>query len=83
MYYSFFTAYIIVGMALSVPVLYWAVKNGQFRDQQRARYLPLEEKPEGRASRAAKAPRYELYALGILASAGLLTSGVVLLFTLV
>jgi len=82
MYYAFFTAYIIVGIALSAPVLYWAVKNGQFRDQQRARYLPLEERPEGSSTRAEKAPRLELYALGFLASAGLLTSGIVLVLAL-
>ena len=82
MYYPFFTAYIVVGLALSLWVVYWAIKNGQFGEQQRARFLPLEEEPEEYGKRSSETSPYEIYALGILASAGLLTSAAVLIVAL-
>ena len=81
MYYPFFTVYIVVGLALSLVVVSWAIRNGQFRDQQRARFLPLEEEPEG-DGRKTRTASYEIYALGILATAGLLTSAAVLIVAL-
>ena len=46
MYYPYFITYIVVGFAVTLAVFFWALKNGQFRDQQRARFLPLEDEPE-------------------------------------
>jgi cbb3-type cytochrome oxidase maturation protein len=43
MYYPFFLAYMITGLFIGGVVFYWAVKNGQFSDQQRARFLALED----------------------------------------
>jgi cbb3-type cytochrome oxidase maturation protein len=40
-YYIFFLLYLFAGIGLCVAVFYWAVASGQFRDQERARYLPL------------------------------------------
>jgi cbb3-type cytochrome oxidase maturation protein len=31
----------ITGFIISLCLFFWALKNGQFRDQQRARFLPL------------------------------------------
>jgi hypothetical protein len=51
----------------------WALKNGQFRDQQRARYLPVDEEepqPVGPVSRGAHIQSYiliGLMAFGLLA----------------
>ena len=42
MYFPYFVAYIAIGLAISLLVFFWAVKNGQFKDQQRARFLPLQ-----------------------------------------
>ena len=81
MVYPFFTIYILVGLAISLLVGGWAVKNGQFKEQQRARFLPLEDEPETGGEATGASP-YEIYALWILAVVGLLISGAVLIFSL-
>lgn len=43
MYYPFFIAYILTGLFIGVTVFVWALKTGQFSDQQRARFLALED----------------------------------------
>ena len=40
-YVLFFMLYLLAGICVCALVFCWAVKNGQFMDQQRARYLPL------------------------------------------
>ena len=70
-------------LALAVWALVWAIRSGQFRDQQRARFLPLEVEPEGETPPPTGASTYEIYALGFIAAAGLLTSGALLVFSLV
>ena len=83
MYFPYFITYIVVGFAISLLVFFWALHNGQFRDQQRARFLPLEKGGDRRpATQATRAGRYEVYILFLLAAAGLAASGAVLLFAL-
>jgi len=82
MYYPFFIVYMLIGFILSVVVFLWALNAGQFRDQKRARFLPLErdsktEKVEGSGIR-----RIEVYALMFLACTGLAASAAVLIFAL-
>jgi cbb3-type cytochrome oxidase maturation protein len=77
MYYPYFVAYMVVGFAISLLVFYWALENGQFNDQQRARFLPLEDSVIQSAS--AKLPmlkRIETYALFFLAGCGLLATAI-------
>ena len=83
MYFPYFITYIVVGFAITLVVFYWAYHNGQFREQQRARFLPLEEEPELRAAGISKISRYEVYALMFLACAGLAASAAVLIFALI
>ena len=83
MYFPYFITYIVLGFAVTIVVFYWAYHNGQFREQQRARFLPLEEKPELRAAGASRVSRYEVYALLFLACAGLAVSAAVLIFALI
>jgi len=82
MYYPYFVAYIVVGVVIGLLVFFWALKNGQFNDQQRARFLPLEEEPEQRSDETSKVNRLEFFALGFLACAGLAASATVLIFAL-
>ena len=82
MYFPYFLAYILIGLTLGVLVFVWAMKNGQFRDQQRARFLPLEEEPGPSNSRPSKARRWEIYGLIFLAVAGLAASAAVLVVSL-
>ena len=82
MYYPYFITYIIVGFIMSVLAFFWALKTGQFKDQQRARFLPLNEDPEPDTKEVSRFNRYEAYALLFLASCGLLATGAVLIFSL-
>jgi cbb3-type cytochrome oxidase maturation protein len=82
MYYPYFIAYIGIGMALSLVVFFWAVRSGQFTDQQRARYLPLRDGQDAVPAKRSRLSRWETYGLFILAVGGLACSATVLLFAL-
>ena len=55
MYYPYFIAYMAAGFIISLVVFFWALNSGQFKDQQRARFLPLQN---DRQSLPAKIPRF-------------------------
>jgi len=77
MYYPYFVAYMMAGFVLSLLVFFWALNSGQFSDQQRARFLPLEDGVIRSAS--AKLPivkRIETYTLFFLAGCGLLATAI-------
>jgi len=40
-FYLFFLIYLGAGILICGALFYWAVSNGQFKDQDRARYFPL------------------------------------------
>jgi cbb3-type cytochrome oxidase maturation protein len=80
MYYPYFMAYMLVGFAISLLVFFWALGSGQFKDQERARFLPLEHGEEPRASKISRTGRYEAYGLVLLVVLGLLATGAVLVF---
>ena len=82
MYFPYFITYMAVGFVISLAVFFWALKNGQFRDQKRARFLPLEDELEPSVAKVSTIKRYEVYALLFLALAGLAASGAVLVFSL-
>jgi len=83
MYFPYFIAYIAIGLILSVAVFVWAVKNGQFRDQQRARFLPLEGGPKAVSLKASRIGRLEIYGLFLLALAGLSASVAIVVFAII
>lgn len=82
MYYPYFLTYMISGFVISLVVLLWALKNGQFKDQQRARFLPLEEGLQSEPAKVSKIGRIEAYALIVLACLGLFASAATLVFSL-
>ena len=82
MYFPYFITYIVIGFAISLLVFFWALQTGQFRDQQRARFLPLENDAAPDAVRTSKFGRYEVYALFFMAAAGIAASAAVLIFAL-
>jgi cbb3-type cytochrome oxidase maturation protein len=82
MYFPYFVTYMGLGLLVSVLVFVWALKNGQFTDQQRARFLPLEADDYARAGRKSRMSRYEMYLLGFLACIGVSASAAVLIFAL-
>jgi len=82
MYYPYFIAYMVIGFGISLVVFFWALSRGQFRDQERARFLPLEQGEGSRTLKISKTGRYEAYGLGLLVALGLLATGAVLLFAI-
>ena len=82
MYFPYFITYMAVGFVISLVVFFWALKNGQFKDQKRARFLPLEDERKSTVEKVSNIKRYEIYALMFLALAGLAASAAVLVFSL-
>ena len=82
MYFPYFITYMAIGFVISLVVFFWALKNGQFKEQQRARFLPLEDERKVSVEKVSNIKRYEIYALMFLALAGLAASAAVLVFSL-
>ena len=83
MYYPYFIVYMVIGFGISLAVFFWALSRGQFRDQERARFLPLEAEQTSRLLKVSRFNRFEAYALGAIVLLGLAASGAVLLFSLI
>lgn len=82
MYFPYFVAYITIGLAVSLLMFFWGLKNGQFQDQQRARFLPLRGDEDAPPVRTTRMHRFEAYGLFFLALAGLSASAAMLLYAL-
>jgi cbb3-type cytochrome oxidase maturation protein len=82
MYYPYFIAYMTIGFGASLLFLWWALRRGQFRDQERARFLPLNREEQREAVKRTRASKVEVAALIFLACAGLAASAAVLVFAL-
>ena len=78
MYYPYFLTYMLMGLVLSVAVFLWALNSGQFKDQKRARFLPLLGAEYGDPVKKSRTGRFETYALFSLACAGLIIIAAVL-----
>ena len=67
MLYFFFILFLVSGFIFGVIVFVWALKNGQFKDQQRARYLALEDDEDLPKKQASTSGRFQAAAvLGLL-----------------
>lgn len=82
MVFSFFAAYLLIGLCISALVFFWALKNGQFSDQKRAAFLPLQHDTHRLPARISRIHRLEAIALIGMACLGLLVSASVLAFSL-
>jgi cbb3-type cytochrome oxidase maturation protein len=82
MYYPYFISYMLAGVAIAVVVFAWALKNGQFQDQRRARFLPLYGAPRRAPVKASKVSRIEVVSLFALAIIGLCVSFSTVIFAL-
>jgi nitrogen fixation-related uncharacterized protein len=82
MYFPFFVAYMAAGFALSLAVFFWALNRGQFRDQQRARFLALDGAAPAAPARLTRKGRVETAALFTLACCGLSGSIAAIVFAL-
>lgn len=82
MYYPYFIAYMSAGFVISLVVFIWALNNGQFKDQQRARFIPLESDPNRQPVKASRFARIETIALFSLVCLCLMCSVAVITFAL-
>jgi cbb3-type cytochrome oxidase maturation protein len=83
MYYPYFLTYIALGFGITLIVFVWALNNGQFKDQQRARYLALHEAPDPPAPGPSRFIRLQMIVLFTMAAVGLAASAAVIIFALV
>lgn len=83
MYYTFFLAYMIAGFIISLVVFFWALNRGQFNDQQRARYLPLEDQPAEGPVKLTRVGRWQTILLFAMAGTGLVATAVAIVVSLI
>ena len=82
MYYPYFIVYMVCGFVVALFIFFWALDNGQFQEQQRARFLPLEGEVLSAPGKVPRRYRIESYALFGLACLGLMASVATVVFAL-
>ena len=82
MYFPYFIAYMSAGFLISIVVFVWALNSGQFKDQQRARFIPLENDPTTHPVKASRFARIQTIALFLLVAICLSCSLAVITFSL-
>jgi cbb3-type cytochrome oxidase maturation protein len=83
MYFPYLIAYMVAGFVISLVTFLWALNAGQFKDQRRARFLPLEGEPEMAHERAPRHYRIMIFVLFALACSGLVATAAVIAFTVI
>ncbi len=83
MYFPYFITYISIGLIIALAALIWALANGQFGEQQRARFIPLADDPGPPPARISVFNRIEAYVLGGIAVAGLAAIAWLLVYSMV
>ena len=76
--YLLFIIFIFSGLFFGIIVFLWALKSGQFKEQERARYLAIDDDrnvPENGESRSGRLQSYIL--LGLLLVGVLISASVV------
>ena len=82
MYFPYYIAYMAAGFVISLVVFIWALNSGQFKDQQRARYIPLESDLRTEPIKASRFARIQTIALFALVGICLSCSVAVITFSL-
>jgi len=83
MYYPYFIAYMAAGFIISLVVFFWALNNGQFKDQQRARFLPLQNDLQTKPAKVPRFARIQTFALLTLVCLCLASALAVVTFSLI
>ena len=73
----------LAGIAIAIVVFAWALKNGQFREQERARFLPLVSASPKAPVKASRISRIEVFVLFSLVVIGLCASFATVIFALI
>ena len=83
MYFPYLIAYMAAGFVISLVTFLWALNAGQFKDQKRARFLPLEGEPEMAHVRAPRSYRIKVFILFALACSGLIATAAAIAYTVI
>ena len=84
MYYFLYIVYVILSSAVFLLFFFWALKHGQFRDQQRARFLPLvEDRGQKAPVKSSKLGRSQIYVFFGLLFSVVVALGAVLLYVII
>jgi len=83
MYYPYFIAYMAAGFIISLVVFFWALNSGQFKDQQRARFLPLQNDLQTIPKKVPRFARIQTFALLTLVCLCLASAIAVVTFSLI
>ena len=83
MYYPYFIAYMAAGFIISLIVFFWALNSGQFKDQQRARFLPLQNDLQTKPGKVPRFARLQTFALFMLVCLCLASAVAVVVFSLI
>ena len=78
MYFPYLITYMLAGFIISLITFVWALNAGQFKDQQRARFLPLQGETEPAAAKVSQFYRIKVFILFVLACSGLVTTAAVI-----
>jgi len=71
------------GFIISLVVFFWALNSGQFKDQQRARFLPLKNDLHTKPAKLPRFARIQTYALLTLVCLCLASAVAVVIFSLI
>ena len=82
MYYPYFIAYMAAGFVISIAVFFWALNHGQFKDQERARFLPLQNEAAANPVKLSRLARIETWTMFLLACSGLAATAAAVLIAL-
>jgi len=82
MYFPYYIAYMAIGFMLTLLVFFWALNQGQFKDQNRARYIPLKADGEFKLVQTSRFARIQTYALFVLVGMALAASMAVVTYSL-
>ena len=82
MYYPYYIAYMSAGFVIRIAVFICAFNSGQFKDQQRARFIPLESDLNTEPVKASRFVRIQTIALFALVGICLSCSVAVITFAL-
>ena len=83
MYYPYFLTYMLAGFVVSLVVLIWALNSGQFKDQERARFIPLSVETPAQPMKTTRMSRIEMLPLFAFACIGLMITVAVLAFAII
>jgi cbb3-type cytochrome oxidase maturation protein len=78
--YLLFIIFIFSGLFFGIIVFLWALKSGQFKEQDRARYLAIEDDRHDSEDRVSRSGQLQSYALLGLLLVGILISASVVIY---